>query len=299
MGTCSTTLRPNASMPVILRGLFVRILDRREPEVGEDLRADPVLTQVGWEAELEVRLDRIEPVLLQLVRLQFVQEADAATLLRHVEKDAALLRADPCQRLVELLAAVAAKRVEDVAGQTLRVDAHEHVVRAVHVSLHERDVMLAGEELAERNGGELAVRGRQPHGRGALDELLRAPPVLDQVGDGDELEVVLLAIPHQIRHASHRPVLVHDLADDARRIQPRQPREVDGSLGLPGPLQHAARPRPQGKHVPRLHHRLRSLRGVDRHLDRARAVGRRDARRNPSRASIEIVKAVSYGVSLL
>ena len=35
--------------------------DRREPEVGEDLRADPVLARVGREAELEVRLDRVEP----------------------------------------------------------------------------------------------------------------------------------------------------------------------------------------------------------------------------------------------
>ena len=68
--------------------------DRRQAEVGEDLVADPVLARVGREAELEVRLDRVEPLLLELVRPQLVQQADAAALLRHVEQHAALLRRD-------------------------------------------------------------------------------------------------------------------------------------------------------------------------------------------------------------
>ena len=103
----------------------------RQAEVGEDLVADPPLARIGREAELEVRLDRVEPLLLQLVRLQLVQQADAAALLRHVEEDAALLGGDPPQREVELLAAVAAQRVEDVARQTFGVHAHEHVLGAV------------------------------------------------------------------------------------------------------------------------------------------------------------------------
>ena len=42
--------------------------DRRQTEVGQDLVADPPLARVGREAELEVRLDRVEAVLLELVR---------------------------------------------------------------------------------------------------------------------------------------------------------------------------------------------------------------------------------------
>ena len=42
--------------------------NRRQPEVGEDLVADPPLPLVGGEAEREVRVDRVEPLLLQLVR---------------------------------------------------------------------------------------------------------------------------------------------------------------------------------------------------------------------------------------
>ena len=49
--------------------------DRREPEVGEDLVADPPLPRVLREPELEVRLDGVEPaLLLELVRAELVEE---------------------------------------------------------------------------------------------------------------------------------------------------------------------------------------------------------------------------------
>ena len=41
--------------------------------------------------------------------------------------------------------------MEDVAGQALRVDAHEHVLGAVDLAADERDVVLAGQLLAERD----------------------------------------------------------------------------------------------------------------------------------------------------
>ena len=80
----------------------------RETEVGEDLIADPPLSRVGREAEREVGLYGVEAVRLQLVRLQLVQESDTASLLPHVEDDAAALGLDACERALELLSAVAA-----------------------------------------------------------------------------------------------------------------------------------------------------------------------------------------------
>src|SRR5207253_10514384 len=118
--------------------------DRREAEVGEDLVADPPLARVRRKAELEIRLDGVQPfVLLEFVCPQLVEQADAAALLRHVEEDSSFFGGDPPQREVELLAAVAAQRVEDVAGKTFGVDAYEHVLRAVDVALHERNVRAA------------------------------------------------------------------------------------------------------------------------------------------------------------
>ena len=77
-------------------------------------------------------------------------------------------------------------------------------------------------------------------------------PVLDQVGDGDHLQAVALAVRRQVVDAGHRPVVVHDLADDARGIEPGQAREIDRRLGLADSLEHAARASAQRKHVPGL-----------------------------------------------
>src|SRR5207244_12822963 len=128
-------------------------------------------------AGLGVRLGRVQPGLRELVRLELVEEADAAPLLGHVEEHAALLLGEPVESLLELLAAVAAKRVEDVAGETLRVHADEHVLGALDLASDERHVVLARQLLAERDRGELAVTGGKSDRSRALDELLRAPPV--------------------------------------------------------------------------------------------------------------------------
>ena len=280
IGTCSTTLEAEALDAGDLARVVREDADRREPELGEDLGADAVLPRVGREAELDVRLDRVEPVLLELVGLQLRQEPDAAPLLGHVEQDAALLGGDPAERELELLAAVAAERVEDVAGEALRVDADEHVLLAVHLAPDERDVVLAGQHLAERDRRELAVGRREAHRRHPLDQLLGAAPVLDQVLDRDHLDPVPLAVRDQVGHARHRPVLVHDLADDAGGVQARQAREVDRRLGLAGALQHAAGAGAEREDVAGLDEVVRALRRVDRHLDRVRAVGRGDPGRD-------------------
>ena len=108
--------------------MLVRIRIERQAEVDEDLRADAVVAQVDRQAELEVGVDGVEPAVLQLVGVELVEQADPAALLGEVEQHAAALALDHRQRRLELLAAVAAQRVEDVAGQALGVHAHEHVV---------------------------------------------------------------------------------------------------------------------------------------------------------------------------
>jgi hypothetical protein len=62
--------------------LFVSRLDTAHAEVDEDLRADPVVAQVGGEAQLEVRRDRVVALVLELVGAELVLEPDAAALLR-------------------------------------------------------------------------------------------------------------------------------------------------------------------------------------------------------------------------
>ena len=122
--------------------------------------------------------------------------------------------------------------------------------------------------------------GREAHGGAPLDELLVPAPVLDEVGDGDHLQPVPLAVRDEIVDAGHRPVVVHDLADHAGRVQAGEPREVDRRLGLADALEHAAGLRAQREHVTGLHEIVRRRVGVDRDLDRVAAVGGRDAGRD-------------------
>ena len=117
-------------------------------------------------------------------------------------------------------------------------------------------------------------------------------PVLDQVGDGDHLQPVPLAVRDEVGHAGHRAVVVHDLADDAGRVEAGEPREVDGGLGLAGALEHAARRARSGKTWPGW---TRSC-GVDSGSIATWIVCARSAAEmpvvTPSRASIETVNAV-------
>ena len=141
-------------------------------------------------------------------------------------------------------------------------------------------MLLVTEELAVGHRLELAEIGRKSHGDHALDELLPPAPVLDEVGDGDHLQVVPLAERREVGHTGHRPVVVHDLADDARRVEACEPCEIDRRLGLTGAPQDAAPFRAEREDVTRLHEIVRDGARIDRDLDRPRAIVRRDSRRH-------------------
>ncbi len=160
------------------------------------------------------------------------------------------------------------------------MDSNEHVLLPVHLSLDHRHVVLVVDERAEAEDREVAELGRQPGLHHALDQLVVAAPVGDQVGDRDHLQPVPGAVALEVRHARHRAVVVHHLADHPARVEAREPREIDRRLGLAGALEHAADLGLEREDVARLDQVPGPARGVDRHLDRVRAVVRRDAGRD-------------------
>ena len=74
--------------------------------------------------------------------------------------------------------------------------------------------------------------------------------------------------------ACHSAVIIHDLAEHARGVEPRQPRHVYRSLGVAGPFQHAAGLGSQREHVPRHEDIFRAGFRVDDRLHRGRAIVR-------------------------
>ena len=156
------------------------------------------------------------------------------------------------------------------------MDADQHVVGAVHLPLDERHVMLVVDQRAVADRDKFPERGRQAGRDDALDELLVPAPVGDQVRDRDHLQPVAVAVRAEVRNPRHRPVVVHDLADHAGRVQAGEPREVDRRLGLADPLEHAAGLGLEREHVPWLDELAGARLGIDRDLDRARAIRGRD-----------------------
>ena len=73
--------------------------------------------------------------------------------------------------------------------------------------------------------------------------------VVNQVGDGADLDVMLLGKLFQLRATRHAAVVVHDLADHRRLAKPGHAGQIAGRLGMPGTRQHAARLRHQRKDV--------------------------------------------------
>ena len=77
------------------------------------------------EAQGVVGIDRVEAGVLKLVGPQFRHQADAAALLVLVDHQPAAFRGDGPHGDLQLVVAVAAQRPEHLAGEALRMDAHE------------------------------------------------------------------------------------------------------------------------------------------------------------------------------
>ena len=95
----------------VFLGLLVSSRTLRRPKILEQLDADAVVARVGLVAEREIRLDRVEPLILQRVRLDLLHQADPAAFLRQIDEHARPFVADHVERHVQLIAAVAAERL--------------------------------------------------------------------------------------------------------------------------------------------------------------------------------------------
>ena len=130
---------------------------------------------------------------------------------------------------------------------------------------------------------EFAVAGLEAVARRAGHGMFVRQPVMDQVGDGADLELVRTGELFEVAAARHAAVLVHDFDDDRRRGIARQPRQIAAGFGMPRPPQDAAGLGNDRKDMARLNDVLRTRIGACRNLDRARPVGGGNARGNAAR----------------
>ena len=106
-------------------------------------------------------------------------------------------------------------------------------------AFHERDVVVPVDQTLVHQHAEAAEPGGEARGRDAPDEPLVEITVTNQIPDRDEDELVPLREPHELAAVRHRSVRSEDLAQESRRLESREPHQIEGRFGVPGTLEHA------------------------------------------------------------
>src|SRR5258708_11559268 len=185
-------LEPEGLDPVVLARAVADQADLLNADVRQNLGADPVVALINRESQSLVCLHGVHPLVLELVRPQLVDQADAPPLLAQVQDHARALGCDHLHGAVELLLAVAPEAVEGVAGEALGVGPQQHRLVRSDLPHHQRHMGLAADAVLvafDREEPELAWQ----LGLGAqLHPLLPSPPVGDQILAGDDPHAVLL-----------------------------------------------------------------------------------------------------------
>src|SRR5262245_1481242 len=69
-----------------LLGVVGHDADILQAQIAEDLAADAVVAFVGGKSQSQIRIDRIESLLLKLVCVQLVRESDSAPFLAQIDQ---------------------------------------------------------------------------------------------------------------------------------------------------------------------------------------------------------------------
>ena len=169
-------------------------------------------------AKFQVGFDRVHALFLQLICVNLVHQSDTAPFLIKVEHHAFTFLLDEAHSLVQLFAAIASHRPEDIACHARRVDADEHRLVCVQFAFDQYHMFRPVAFLAERNDAETSVLGWQVGLDPLLYERFCSEAVGNQVAYGDDLDAEFFRDFDQLRHARHRSVFVQDFDQRSGRI---------------------------------------------------------------------------------
>ena len=221
-------------------------------QVMQDLGADAVVAQVVRIAELEVGLHGVQPLLLELVGMEFCRQANAAALLPEVEQHAAFLR-NAAHGGMELAAAVAAAGAEDVPGKAFAVHAHQRGLVRGDFPVHQGQVKGSVQMGFVKMAGEFSVVRRHFDGFHQAYLLFLGPAVFNELGHGAGFQSMFFLEAAQVPRAGHGAVFLHDFTAHAGRLEARHAHKVNGGFRVAGAAQHPAGNGAQREGVAGLH----------------------------------------------
>jgi len=118
---------------------FVRIVRKEahgaQAQRFQRLGREFVVAGIGGKSQAAVGLNSIEPAVLQLVGLQFIEQPNAAALLWKVQHDSGGRLGDFAQREFELRAAIAALGGKHVTSEALRMNADQRSASAARIAV--------------------------------------------------------------------------------------------------------------------------------------------------------------------
>ena len=256
-----------ALQPDTFDGVVREKFNLAHAQCAQNLCAHAVIAKVGVESEVDIGVHSVEALLLKFVSGNLVHQADASSFLKQIDHHALAFFLYQLHGAVELLAAVAALRSEDVAGGAAGVHTHKHRLIGSPCSLEDGHMLQSVAFLPEGDDAEMSVFCGQVGFLAFLHERLFLQSVGDDVLDLYQPDSQLLGFFHQLRHSCHRAVGIEDLNERCGGTESCQPGQVDGSLGVSCPAQYAVVLGIQGVDVSRATEGLRSGSRVGQCLD--------------------------------
>ena len=273
--TYSTTSSPKPEIACIRFGaLSTRIL--RTPRSVRICAPSPKVRRSVPESCCGQRLAFVLPAVAVDLRNDLVRRLRGT---QHDDNPAPFL-GDPAQGIANGPPRIPAPAGGEVMERVVDVDPDEGGCVGVDLAGDQREVDLAVGPGAESDKSELPELGGQAALGDPLDRLLVEHAVLDEIGDGPELESMALGDPFEVGSPRHRSVLVEDLDEHRGRLESRQPRQIAAGLRMAGAGEHAAGLRHQWKDVARLDEVGRPCARADRGPDRRGAVRGGNPRRD-------------------
>ena len=125
-----------------LVGIVREQTDAVHPECSQGGGGETVIPRIGGESQVLICFHSIHTPILQLVSAQFIHEPDTTALLRKIKKKTRAGGGDLSQRQLQLSAAVAALRSQDVARKALGMNANQGDSSAIQASAGKDDRAL-------------------------------------------------------------------------------------------------------------------------------------------------------------
>src|SRR5580704_11134595 len=251
-----------------------------QSQIQENLRSNAIVPQIGLETELLVGLDGIRALVLEGIRLEFVEKANAATLLIEVDQHPASRLRDHLHCAIQLPTAVAALRVKDVPGEALRVHPDQHILASSNITEDQRDVLMLIDIVAIPDDAPGSVLQWQPRLGNPMHEPLGAQSIRHQGRHGDERDAVGRRELFEVLPLGHRAIDVHDFANHPGGIESGESCEVHRGLGMSHALQHTTSPRAELVDMPGADQITRHAPRIHRHPNGRGAITRADAGRH-------------------